>query len=134
MESPSLEVPKGQLDMALTALVGIGPRLDSAVLEGFSNLKGSGIRKEFCPQEASLPPSLPGGSSLPLEFYRFLWPGWKTQNCFMAQALCFFHYCFAVLVAESYCQSFGNLINTLDFMMQRGMERPLTTTLISHSF
>lgn len=42
-----------QLDIAL---VGIGHRLDSVVLEGFSSFKDSGIRKEFCPQKASLPP------------------------------------------------------------------------------
>lgn len=56
VDSPSLEVPKEQLDVALTALVGIDHRLDSVVLEGFSNLKDPGIRKEFCPQKASLPP------------------------------------------------------------------------------
>lgn len=131
LESPSLEVPKEQLDTALTAAVGIGHRLDSVVSEGFPTSWILGSGRNFVPRR---PPSLPGCSSLPSEFYRLLQPGWKTQNCFMAQALCFFHYCFAVLVAGSYCQSFNNLINTLDFMMQRGMERPLTTTLISHSF
>lgn len=55
MESPFL-FPK---DVALTALLGIGHRLDS---EGFSNLKNPGIRKEFRPQKASLPPWVPFSS------------------------------------------------------------------------